>query len=960
MLYRHTAFLLLLLLLTTLTAEAIPLGNDSIQVQATPAIIGEIACFAARDARGVNLWCTEGTAETTRPVTSLGPDDQIPHQPTAVGGQVYFAVASGSLLTLWRSDGTIGGTSAVAPLGQVRLASAQPHRGELFFTTYEDGAGADAPHRLWRSDGTAAGTRAFTEVPSTTRLALSAGDFLYLVVGNGQAGTLWRTDASAAGTLPLEVAAGSFFATAGTTFLFESADQLWRSDGTPAGTYAIAADRPVSSAILDGATYVLLTRTFVQNQRLIRTDGTFPGSVALALTPPSAYGLVASGDRLFFVERTYGEQAIWTSLGTQQTTHAVAWVSTFHEINAPVAAGNLVYFTIDNVLWRTDGTQKGTYAILEQRSRFTLGRPVRFGERALVIADDGVHGSEPWISGGTAETTSMIANIHDEAVLRGRVTDAMTGAGIPKARVFLHDAYLGQQGFRADDEGQFVIEGVRDGIYRLQAHGDSPYVPQFWRGKNVLGWENADPIVAVAGSRLDFEFALERSVVLSGRIVGTDGKPVPHASVVVASHVGGPEYSHDVARADGTYVTAGAIPAGAPFVVYTSIHGYSSVVYDGIECMGGCGRHTRGKEIVAASGEIVEGIDFVVKRWGRVRGRLLDALTGEPVPTRVSVRAQGTSLWVGAMSSRQGTYDLSLPDDRYRLSVEASPHYAAVTITEEIVPVPGGMTYRDIRLMPLGGRITGRVTDATSGTAVAGMPVHVRDAAGVFRAMARTGPDGTYVTLPILPPGTYFVETGKSSTPVHPADRRTVTIASIEIARADFVLGRFASIRGVVRDAVTRQPLDDATVTLTTADGLSAGSRLETDAQGRFAFESLQPGDYLVTAVKTGWEKSAPSPIRIGFLGAIAEVDLDLGTACATAPTTNLVKFTAAGGSVRVGLGATCARCVFRTEAFVEVSRACSASDAVVVAAGKNRGGARRGLVVLPGGTIVVEQDGTR
>lgn len=212
---------------------------------------------------------------------------------------------------------------------------------------------------------------------------------------------------------------------------------------------------------------------------------------------------------------------------------------------------------------------------------------------------------------------------------------------------------------------------------------------------------------------------------------------------------------------------------------------------------------------------------------------------------------------------------------------------------------------------------------------------------------------GIYATAPFLPPGTYTVEAAGPGTHVSARHPGTVTIAGTEVVRGvDFILERFASITGIVRDAVTRQPLYDATVTVTTPDV----SRVETDAQGRFTIASLLPGEYLVTAAKKGWGESSIR-LKLDHLGAVAEAELSVRAECATSPSRTTIRFPAAGGSIRIGLGATCERCLFRTAAFIEITRSCAAVDDVIITVGKNHGRTRTGLIVLPGTTIHVEQD---
>ncbi len=87
----------------------------------------------------------------------------------------------------------------------------------------------------------------------------------------------------------------------------------------------------------------------------------------------------------------------------------------------PVAAVGriLFFFAADGAkgaeLWRTDGTEAGTYLVKDIRpgsaGQFPPFSGVELNGRLLFAADDGVHGKELWISDGTEAGTQTLVDL---------------------------------------------------------------------------------------------------------------------------------------------------------------------------------------------------------------------------------------------------------------------------------------------------------------------------------------------------------------------------------------------------------------------------------------------------------------------------------------------------------------------------------------------------------------------
>jgi ELWxxDGT repeat protein len=177
------------------------------------------ALFAATDAKGRELWWTNGTAAGTRRLSDVlpGPASSSPHDLTVAGGKAYFvARGTGTGEALWRTDGTTAGTVQVADLalgGEPSFASELTAVGSrLFFTVYNDTTGRE----LWVSGGDAGSTHLVVDLRpgprgSAPQALREVRGVLVFAADDGVSGLEpWRSDGTAAGTRRLgDIAPGA-------------------------------------------------------------------------------------------------------------------------------------------------------------------------------------------------------------------------------------------------------------------------------------------------------------------------------------------------------------------------------------------------------------------------------------------------------------------------------------------------------------------------------------------------------------------------------------------------------------------------------------------------------------------------------------------------------------------------------------------------------------------------------
>ncbi len=151
----------------------------------------------------------------------------------------------------------------------------------------------------------------------------------------------------------------------------------------------------------------------------------------------------------------------------------------------------------------------------------------------------------------------------------------------------------------------------------------------------------------------------------------------------------------------------------------------------------------------------------------------------------------------------------------------------------------------EVAAPPTTGTIAGKVTNAATGTAIAGAAV----SDGV--ASALTDATGAY-TLTNVAPGTYTVSASASG---YAAASQSVSVTSGQTATANFTLSAAVTngaISGTVKNAATGTPIAGATV----SDGLASAL---TDATGAYTLTNVASGTYTVSASASGYAAASQS-----------------------------------------------------------------------------------------------------
>ena len=226
-----------------------------------------------------------------------------------------------------------------------------------------------------------------------------------------------------------------------------------------------------------------------------------------------------------------------------------------------------------------------------------------------------------------------------------------------------------------------------------------------------------------------------------------------------------------------------------------------------------------------------------------------------------------SALLATSESDGDGRFRLGpLAPGRYRVTAAAAGHLPA----SRTLAVGAGQTVRgaDFALEAGGFVLSGRVLDAGAGAIAGGrVRAHVYgEASDTTVALARTDRAGAYRLT--LPRG--FHELVADADGYAPA--RTAVWVVGQLSR-DFRLIPAASIAGRVVHRGTASPVAQARVRLEPARGLE----VDTDAEGAFVFDALEPGDYHLhaRAGRLAGQLASPVAARLGTRveGVLIEVE---------------------------------------------------------------------------------------
>lgn len=405
------------------------------------AFAGCLYFFADDGVSGPQLWKSDGTTAGTEIVVTigLGPLGSYPFGFQELAGAAFFLAKSGSPTSeLWRTDGTETGTSRSAVTGISDYSGLVATSRKVFWLEGPSGGpscGGCGTRWLVASDGTQAGTAPIPGPSGSSVYAVggpvAALDQVFLM-GSESLGnvSLWRTDGMAGGTRSLApFPYGSFGPLCAfhdsVVFLVKppvGSTDLWRSDGTPQGTVLV---KPLSSRSAPecygpprrlGRAFVFLADDGSTGCNLWRSDGTPVGTEPLGVVGAGASarmdGLGTSRGIFVF----WNDRDVWRTDGTQGGTFLLKHL-TFDALILGAEAREGVYLAIRSrgtpeiveQLWITDGSLAGTVPVHDFKANGENAEIAALttasGRLLGTLVDAGTGTHSLWTSDGTPSGT---------------------------------------------------------------------------------------------------------------------------------------------------------------------------------------------------------------------------------------------------------------------------------------------------------------------------------------------------------------------------------------------------------------------------------------------------------------------------------------------------------------------------------------------------------------------------
>lgn len=368
----------------------------------------------------------------------------------------------------------------------------------------------------------------------------------------------------------------------------------------------------------------------------------------------------------------------------------------------------------------------------------------------------------------------------------GRVTDASSGTPLLDVGVDIYGADgLYFTSAYTDGAGNYTSPtGIPSGTYYAVTWNSGGYLDELYNNVSCPGGAcvvtRGTPIsVTVGVTTSGVDFALAPGGRASGTVTdAVSGLPVGNVTVYVYdSH--GAFVTVGFTDSSGAYTSEDGLPAGTYYAKTSNSVGYIDELYNNVACPGfGC-TLAGGRTISVALGATTSGVDFALTPGGRVSGTVADASSGAPLGS-VTVdihNASGTYVATGISDSLGNfTTRAGLPTGTYYAKTRNAQGYAdelydnlpcsgygCATTTGTPIGVTAGGTTGGINFgLAGGGLISGHITDASSGTPLVGVRVHVLNAAGDQLASASSGTDGRYDLGVGLPTGSYYLLTTNS------------------------------------------------------------------------------------------------------------------------------------------------------------------------------------------------------
>ncbi|WP_221392199.1 ELWxxDGT repeat protein [Dyadobacter sp. NIV53] len=390
------------------------------------------------------------TPEGTVPVSPWSGPGSEPHDIFDLDGTGYFAANDGTnTRELWKTDKSTGGTVLIKDflIGTFSLYPEQftNVNGTLYFVS-NDGM-------IWKSNGTPEGTVLVKNMVQmhpyhkTTGL-IGLGNTLFFFVYNAGAEKLelWKSDGTSAGTVHIKTFSKTNLPDCIKSVVLNgllyflawdgiNSYELWKSNGTAAGTSLVKdiSERggAIGSPLIlnNNIYYILGSPDENSTQLLVKSDGTAKGTNVIKTRYPDdefiyTSDLFTAGNLVYFdvFSSSQEKELLWRTDGTEAGTFRLAdfdFVGNLPNIRHKTNVGGKLFFVpyddeTGEQLWVSDGTPSGTHMVKRIGSgmdKITISHSAAVGNVFYFTPNHPATGTELWRSDGTSEGTYLVYDL---------------------------------------------------------------------------------------------------------------------------------------------------------------------------------------------------------------------------------------------------------------------------------------------------------------------------------------------------------------------------------------------------------------------------------------------------------------------------------------------------------------------------------------------------------------------
>jgi len=409
------------------------------------------------------------------------------------------------------------------------------------------------------------------------------------------------------------------------------------------------------------------------------------------------------------------------------------------------------------------------------------------------------------ISVGSGETSEVELVLVPKGGVTGTVRDSVTNIPLAGAEVVLSNGLTVST--LTDENGKYCFTDVTPGVYTLTVSKEG-YIT------------DTATVNVKAGENSSVDILLEPFGAIAGRVVNLTGCGVHNAEVIL---------NRDDAlctkltntSSDGSFLFTNVVPGR--YTLQVLAEGYESKTVS----------------VKVESGRTSH-LNISLAMMPVVAGKVISN-TGFPISGAL-VTIYGKDRVVGAgYTNSDGSYRVVLRDWGYFIvKASACGYIENTTIVSahlnEVITL-------DLILTQFG-FVNGTVEDAISGLPIANATVYI----GKFSTL--TDENGRYSLY--LMPGEY---TAKALARGYVLDSSRVEIVSGETTYVNFSLIPGGRITGVVRDALSGQPIKGALVELLQNGAVKLIT--ETNSTGGYLLEEIKPGNYTLKVIARGYNPSS-------------------------------------------------------------------------------------------------------